>query len=1316
MKIRHVILFLSLTLGALSAFSQCPAGQQNQVAKWSFVYTQCFQDTVAVTYCSPNNIAFVDANKNLTYITDAELKARLNYLQAVDTLTKIATINYVNNLFSSFTPAVSPDKRTYYKYTSKYPHPISVWKDSGSTVYQTNFNWYQTDNSIVGDTVYIDPVNGVDSVTRGTVDKPLKTLSYTYNNRPTAKRYYLFPGVYDYYHGFKNINIERDISIKRYGSTGRVLITNRIYPTITKLGGYTYIYSFPYTGTAVTVVDTATKNYLGMFQPYYRVASLALTESTAGSYYTDGTTARFHRHNNASPDSSVFVMSNIPVIRSVGTSKVHLEDIDCWGGSEVVTCQNANTVTMKYVTSVNCRFLYAGGDGFGSQGNVFSAMNNCFAGYANDGIDYSSHSGFEYYCQSHFNTIKMNSTANSSASNGSTAHKYSKVLRVGGQYTNNGGPNVADINATVSVNIGCYAKKSYRADSPWLSGIDFEAGTITASTGLIDNIGVTSNIIDCSSDSSGVALLIRNANANISNFKKGANQWVIDTFSNTKVDSTFKSRPVTEVSSSNDVPYLANVATSGNYTDLINIPIVDTAYDVYLIIGQSNNLGRDTMASLANIPFSDSIKQLGRFNGNNFKIIPAVNPLDNVDATANSISPPNYFALKVLQEKNPLIYSGRKILLVPCARGGFGFRNEKWNPGNPSYDSAVMRVNWVLSQYPGSKLKVILWHQGEQDTNDDTSAMFYYRKLDRMMYQLRKDIKGDNEEVPYIVGGFVPKWVSQNPTVRTVVENSIKQLPSVTPFTGFSSSVGLVERYDTIHFNVQSLIYMGARYYNAYFDAIRNNTATTQVYNKVTSGSAIDVSGNGFNIPSFGIVNVYDDFKDSVIRFDSTTSYMNDSVYATYVNTMRSGSFSTWFRYNSSVKRMELLNAMSSSTGRYSSIYLDSGYVNYEFSGVSKFRVKSTKKYNDNKWHFLEVSKDDAGVKIFVDDTADWLRDTGEFISWFDSGSYYMYNFDKVYIGAKYLSPTSVTNVFGGLLKGITIKRQKFPLYEPKSTVTAPVSVNGTASSPGISFGTSGYGTGLYGNTTSIGVSVGGLQRLDISSSGTTVRGISTLTGNSFTVEDSAGTDGLSISNTGILRLGNTTATPTIFPAMSSTLDKTGSNLVFQTNSSAANRYTSGAFQFKALNTASHTANVSMFMSLSQSYAPTSGTGEFNYFVVSGIVNQTGGSNGIVRGVWINNTLTLAPNYRAIESNGDVYFNNATLNVGSLTKNSKAIANFTSTTQIILPTRMTAAQASALSLTTNEEGGFTYILDTNGTFTVKGWWGWNGASWERLNN
>jgi len=60
---------------------------------------------------------------------------------------------------------------------------------------------------------------------------------------------------------------------------------------------------------------------------------------------------------------------------------------------------------------------------------------------------------------------------------------------------------------------------------------------------------------------------------------------------------------------------------------------------------------------------------------------------------------------------------------------------------------------------------------------------------------------------------------------------------------------------------------------------------------------------------------------------------------------------------------------------------------------------------------------------------------------------------------------------------------------------------------------------------------------------------------------------------------------------------------------------------------------------LSSRFAPTSGTAVYNTFLLNAIVNQTGGANGITRGLYINPTLTAAADFRAIEvTSGSVIF------------------------------------------------------------------------------
>jgi hypothetical protein len=66
-------------------------------------------------------------------------------------------------------------------------------------------------------------------------------------------------------------------------------------------------------------------------------------------------------------------------------------------------------------------------------------------------------------------------------------------------------------------------------------------------------------------------------------------------------------------------------------------------------------------------------------------------------------------------------------------------------------------------------------------------------------------------------------------------------------------------------------------------------------------------------------------------------------------------------------------------------------------------------------------------------------------------------------------------------------------------------------------------------------------------------------------------------------------------------------------------------------------------------FAPTSGTAVLNVLNVSPTINQTGGANGITRGLYINPTLTAAADFRAIEvTDGNVLIGNSASNTAKL--------------------------------------------------------------------
>jgi hypothetical protein len=88
---------------------------------------------------------------------------------------------------------------------------------------------------------------------------------------------------------------------------------------------------------------------------------------------------------------------------------------------------------------------------------------------------------------------------------------------------------------------------------------------------------------------------------------------------------------------------------------------------------------------------------------------------------------------------------------------------------------------------------------------------------------------------------------------------------------------------------------------------------------------------------------------------------------------------------------------------------------------------------------------------------------------------------------------------------------------------------------------------------------------------------------------------------------------------------------------------------FSAEGTASQTVNPTTSFHDIRNFTPTSGSALYTAFEWSGTINQTGGANGITRGLYINPTVTAAADFRAIEVvAGNVLIGNAAANTAKL--------------------------------------------------------------------
>ncbi|MGL4790826.1 MAG: hypothetical protein ACRCW1_05385 [Anaerotignaceae bacterium] len=123
-------------------------------------------------------------------------------------------------------------------------------------------------------------------------------------------------------------------------------------------------------------------------------------------------------------------------------------------------------------------------------------------------------------------------------------------------------------------------------------------------------------------------------------------------------------------------------------------------------------------------------------------------------------------------------------------------------------------------------------------------------------------------------------------------------------------------------------------------------------------------------------------------------------------------------------------------------------------------------------------------------------------------------------------------------------------------------------------------------------------------------------------VQNSAGTQLLRVQNNGWLSFGPSASAPFI-----STQGAASGSLLFY-NIGTVNA--DGAFIFRGDNAGATSGN-NICLNISQIISPSSGTGNFSLFSVTSSINQTGGANGITRGLYVNPTLTAAADWRSIE-------------------------------------------------------------------------------------
>lgn len=228
-------------------------------------------------------------------------------------------------------------------------------------------------------------------------------------------------------------------------------------------------------------------------------------------------------------------------------------------------------------------------------------------------------------------------------------------------------------------------------------------------------------------------------------------------------------------------------------------PPAKESFHIYLLMGQSNMVGRDTSTLKSQV---DNPRVLA-LNADGQWVI-AKDPIHaQVGRIAPGAGPGIPFAREMLKA-DPKITIG----LVPCAVGGTPLR--RWIKGADLYEQAVSRARRAAQ---AGVLKGVLWHQGESDTENKQNAETYEARLTQMF----KDLRGDLglPALPIVVGQLGDFLAPEKYPYVETVRGAIQHIPVVVPGVGYASAAGLGHKGDNLHFSADAEKKLGARYAGA---------------------------------------------------------------------------------------------------------------------------------------------------------------------------------------------------------------------------------------------------------------------------------------------------------------------------------------------------------------------------------------------------------------------------------------------------------------------------------------------------------------------
>jgi hypothetical protein len=386
-----------------------------------------------------------------------------------------------------------------------------TWKDAPIQIFSDGTNFYTPfDVSVFkntgGKTIYVDPINGVDTNDGLTWSTAVTKMDKAYSLASDNDTIMMKAGIYKRTRVIsastiidKNINIVSDGGVVRWYQADD--------HTYTKTTGATNVYQTA-RNNITHVIDLQLQPVNGETIALKAVNSIAECDALEGSYYNDGTNTYIHMFGHIAPNNNnvvILLQTGNPCLKVTNTVKninLYVEGIEFFGGTANIYVSNSASFTDPNVYMKNCKMRYSSTlNAVHILGAKRAFFQKCEASYSVlDGFNYHLANGKVVYsievdCLGRGNG---NNTLSTNVNNGSTTHDGSKAIRINCTYYENMGVNCCDVQVdTQSINLGVVAFNSVSQNVNEITHGNFsaqQAGTTMYLEGCI-SFGSTFGIV-----------------------------------------------------------------------------------------------------------------------------------------------------------------------------------------------------------------------------------------------------------------------------------------------------------------------------------------------------------------------------------------------------------------------------------------------------------------------------------------------------------------------------------------------------------------------------------------------------------------------------------------------------------------------------------------------------------------------------------------------------------------------------------------------------------------------------------------------------